>query len=154
MKTVGVVAGLMLVLAGGMAADKGNADATAVPSDVDRAAGIDGDLYDIGLLSSIFSLLASGNTQRAADGIGSELLTRVRLFDGYLEQHSRPEDLPARKRVYRMLRLVAAVDRHYSIPRLRADAAAQKTLAAAVADDPEHYQQLLARAAHWQQGIR
>ena len=94
MKTVGVVAGLMLVLAGGMAADKGNADATAVPSDVDRAAGIDGDLYDIGLLSSIFSLLASGNTQRAADGIGSELLTRVRLFDGYLERYSRPEDLP------------------------------------------------------------
>jgi hypothetical protein len=156
MKKILVLAGLLLLSGSGFGSNE--EAAKQVSQDNCRRpaaeADIENTVYEAGSASSVVVALLSGNTQKAAEDLGSELAIKVVLLNAQLESNSCNASKEALSRIYPMLRVIAAVNHKTPIPKLNENKQVLSILEKAVADNPKHYQRLLERSANWDSGIK
>lgn len=110
-------------------------------------------LYETGLEASVLAALLAGHTHAAASALGHEISSTIIMLNSQIAKN--PCNIPETtiKRIYPLLRVVAAVNHRHPIPGIDGNKQVQQILRRAIANDPSHYKALLRRARHWDNGI-
>lgn len=103
--------------------------------------------------SSVLVALLSGNTADASRQLGNDLASLVLSLNAIASNAPCGVKVNAKKDIYPVFRVVAAVNHVTPIVALQNNKAAMAALDAAIAANPTHYKTLLDRAKHWQHGI-
>jgi hypothetical protein len=121
---------------------------TAVEADVSK------DIFEAGMYSNILIQLLSGNSEGAIESLSNELAIKVIFLGKAITEKPCNINQKALKRIYPMLRVVAAVHENTPINALSKNEAALQVLQQAIKDNPHHYKKTLERSRHWKDGIK
>jgi hypothetical protein len=110
-------------------------------------------LYDSGLIASTLSALLSNNSRAAARQLGEDLANRIIILNSQLKYNPCHINSAQLAHIYPMLRVIAAVNHNTPIPGISENKTVQAILAKAIDDNHEHYEALIQRSSHWNEGI-
>lgn len=110
-------------------------------------------LYQSGLAADTLITLLYGNTATAIDSLGNELATDVLVLNSISQHPECGVSKEAIAHIYPMLRVIAAINHTKPIPKINDNKKVMAILDQVIKANPDHYQQLLHRAKHWQHGI-
>ncbi|MEW8256265.1 MAG: hypothetical protein AB2747_18045 [Candidatus Thiodiazotropha taylori] len=111
------------------------------------------DIFEAGMYSDILAQLLFGNNEGAIETLGNELAIKVIFLGKAIDEkpcNINPETL---KKIYPILRVVAAVHKNTPIPALAENKEATKILQQAINDNPQHFQTTYERSKNWKNGI-
>ncbi len=112
------------------------------------------EVFEAGIYSGILIQLLSGNSKEASEELGNWLALKVVFLGKIIKEKPCNIKQKVLKRIYPILRVVAAVHEKTPILGITKNKEALSTLQMAIQDNPQHYNETLERSNNWENGIK